>query len=46
MMNRLIVVIAAVLFVNVVLCLPGAMAVPDQKTDAISADDYALYTRW
>ena len=43
MMNRLIVVIAMVLFVNVVLCLPGAMAVPDQKTDAISADDYALY---
>ncbi len=43
MMNRLIVVIAAVLFVNVVLCLPGAMAVPDQKTDAISAEDYALY---
>ena len=43
MMNRLIVVIAAVLFVNVVLCLPGAMAVPDQKTDAIPAEDYALY---
>jgi hypothetical protein len=43
MMNRLTVLIAAVLFVNVFLCLPGAMAGSDQKTDAISADDYALY---
>jgi hypothetical protein len=43
MMNRLTVLIAAVLFVNVFLCLPGVMAGSDQKTDAISADDYALY---
>ena len=43
MMNRLTVVIAAVLFVNVFLCLPGAVAGSDQKTEAIPADDYALY---
>jgi hypothetical protein len=43
MMNRFTVVIAAVLFVNGFLCLPGAKAAPDQKTDAISAEDYALY---
>jgi hypothetical protein len=43
MMNRLTAVIAAVLFVNVFLCLPGAVAGSDQKTEAISADDYALY---
>ncbi|THI85026.1 MAG: hypothetical protein CAF41_012330 [Nitrospira sp. CG24A] len=43
MMNRLTALIAAVLFMNVFLGLPGAMAGSDQKTDAISADDYALF---
>ena len=43
MMNRLTVLIAAMLFVNVFLCLSGAVAGSDQKAEAISADDYALY---
>jgi hypothetical protein len=43
MMNRLTVVIAAVLFVNGFLCLPGAVAESGRQAEAIPADDYALY---
>jgi len=41
--TRLIVMIVAVLFMNILLGLPGAVAESDQKADAISAEDYALY---
>ena len=43
MMNRFTVVIAAVLFVNGFLCLPGAVAESGRQAEAIPADDYALY---
>ena len=42
-MTRLIVMIVAVLLMDVFLSLPGAVAESDQKADAISAEDYALY---
>ena len=42
-MTRLIVMIVAVLFMNILLGLPGAVAESDQKADAIPAEDYALY---
>jgi len=43
MMTRLTVLIMAVLFTDVLLGLPGAVAESDQKADSISAEDYALY---
>jgi hypothetical protein len=43
MTTRLIVMIIAVLFMDVLLSLPGAVAESDQKADAIPAEDYALY---
>ena len=42
-MTRLAVLIIAVLFTDVFLGLPGAVAESDQKADAITAEDYALY---
>ncbi|RPH80940.1 MAG: hypothetical protein EHM80_03905 [Nitrospiraceae bacterium] len=42
-MTRLTVMLAAVLFMNVLLGLPRAVVGSDQKGDGISADDYALY---
>ena len=42
-MTRLIVMIVAVLFMNILLGLPGALAESDQQADAIPAEDYALY---
>jgi hypothetical protein len=43
MMIRLMVIVIAVLLTDVVLVLPGAVAVINQETDAVSAEDYALY---
>ena len=43
MMIRLMVLTVSVLLTNDVLGLPGAVAGFDQKAEAISADDYALY---
>lgn len=43
MMIRLMILIITVLLADVVLGLPGAAAELDQKTDAISVEDYALY---
>jgi hypothetical protein len=43
MTTRLIVMIIAVLFMDIFLGLSGAVAGLDQKADAISVEDYALY---
>ena len=45
MMIRLMVLTVSVLLTNDVLGLPGAVAGFDQKAEAISADDYALYNQ-
>ncbi len=42
MRTRLIVTIIVVLFIDILLSLPGAVAASGQKTDAISVEDYAL----
>jgi len=42
-MTRLIVMIMAVLFTDVLFGLSGTVAESDQKVDAISSEDYALY---
>ena len=42
-MTRLAVLIIAVLFTDVFLGLPGAVAESDQKADVITAEDYALF---
>ena len=42
-MTRLMILIIALLFTDVLLGLPGAVAESDQKADAIAAEDYALY---
>jgi len=42
-MARLMILINAMLFMNVLLGLPGAIAESGQKTDAIPVEDYALY---
>ena len=43
MMIRLMILIITVLLTNVVLGLPRTVAGSDQKTESISAEDYALY---
>lgn len=43
MKTRLIVTIIVVLFVDILLSLPGAVVESGQKTDAIPVEDYALY---
>ena len=43
MMTRLTVLIIAVLLMDVLLGLPGAVAESDQKAGIIAAEDYALY---
>jgi len=42
-MTRLAVLVIAVLFTDVFLGLPGAVAESDQRADGITAEDYALY---
>ena len=42
-MTRLMVLILVLLFMDVLLGLPGAVAESDQKADTIPAEDYALY---
>ena len=42
-MTRLAALIIAVLFTDVFLGLPGAVAESDQRADAMTAEDYALY---